>query len=169
MNRALEKEVWLPHPPEEVWTALTTPEALAEWLMPNNFLPEVGRVFRFHVDPMPGFSGISECTVLEVEPPRRLVYSWVVLPKVADATPPPPMTVEWTLTPEGQGTRLRLRQTGIELLNWWWRLSMSMGWTRRMKKHLPRVLENVWGADFTPGAVTRRDYGVKTVPDEYAK
>src|SRR5260370_5600951 len=52
--RTLRKEVFLPHPPEDVWLALTAPQALAEWLMPNNFEPVVGRKFRFHVDPMPG-------------------------------------------------------------------------------------------------------------------
>jgi uncharacterized protein YndB with AHSA1/START domain len=46
---------------------------------------------------MPGFSGISECRVLEVVELRRLVYTWTVLPTATDATPPPPMTVTWTL------------------------------------------------------------------------
>jgi len=169
LSRILHKHVWLPRPPADVWTALTDPRALAEWLMPNNFEPRVGHVFRFHVDPMPGFSGINECKVLEVDPPRRLVYTWTVLPTAPDATPPPPMIVEWTLEPESDGTRLRLKQTGIEVLSWWWRLSMSMGWRRMLRKLLPTVLENVEEGDFTPGAITKRDYGVQTVPEGYAK
>ena len=52
--RTVRKEVFLPHPPEDVWLALTDPQALAEWLMPNNFEPVAGHKFRFHVDPMPG-------------------------------------------------------------------------------------------------------------------
>ncbi len=169
MNKTLDKDVWLPHPPTAVWTALTDPRALAEWLMPNNFEPTVGHVFRFHVDPMPGFSGINECKVLEVEPPRRLAYTWTVMPKAPDATPPPPMKVEWTLEPEGDGTRLRLHQEGLEVLNWWWRFSMSMGWRRMMKTLLPKVLANVSDGEFTPGAITKRDYGTSTVPEGYAK
>lgn len=169
MNGTMRKEVWLPRSPEDVWVALTDPQALAEWLMPNDFEPTVGRVFRFHVDPMPGFSGISECRVLAVEPPRRLAYTWTVLPKAPDATPPPPMTVTWTLVPEGDGTRLQLDQEGLEVLNWWWRFSMRMGWGRMMKKLLPKVLEHVADGEFTPGAVTRRDYGTSTVPESYAK
>ncbi len=169
MSRSLRKEVRLSSPPEDVWTALTDPKALAEWLMPNDFEPRVGHTFRFHVDPMPGFSGISECQVLEVDPPRRLVYSWTVLPKAQDASPPPPMTVAWTLEPEEEGTRLVLEQTGIEVLNWWWRFSMSMGWNRRMKTLLPKVLGRVADGRFSPGAITKRDYGTKTVPDHYAK
>lgn len=169
MSKTLDKDAWLPHSPRDVWTALTDPQALAEWLMPNNFEATVGHVFRFHVDPMPGFSGSNECKVLEVDPPRRLAYTWTVMPKAPDATPPPPMTVEWTLEPEGEGTRLRLHQEGLEVLNWWWRFSMSMGWRRRMKRLLPKVLANVTDGEFTPGAITKRDYGTSTVPAGYAK
>jgi uncharacterized protein YndB with AHSA1/START domain len=169
MSKSLRKEIWLPRPPEDVWVALTDPQALAEWLMPNNFEPRVGHTFRFHVDPMPGFSGINECRVLEVVEPRRLVYTWVVLPRVPDATPPPPMTVTWTLAPERGGTRLSLEQTGLDVLNWWWRFSMSMGWNRRLKKLLPTVIDRVADGGFTAGAITRRDYGTKTVPEGYAK
>jgi uncharacterized protein YndB with AHSA1/START domain len=71
--RTIRKEIRLPHSPEDVWLALTDPQALAEWLMPNNFQPIVGRKFRFHVDPMPGpYPGGSECEVLEVDAPRRI-------------------------------------------------------------------------------------------------
>jgi uncharacterized protein YndB with AHSA1/START domain len=169
MTRSLRKEVWLARPPEDVWLALTDPKALAEWLMPNNFEPRVGHTFRFHVDPMPGFSGISECRVLEVVEPSRLVYTWTVLPKAIDAPRPPPMTVAWRLEPERDGTRLVLEHTGLEALNWWWRFSMAMGWNRMMRKLLPKVLAGIADGRFTPGAVTRRDYGTKTVPDGYAK
>jgi uncharacterized protein YndB with AHSA1/START domain len=169
MTRTLRKEVFYPHPIDSVWTALTDSRALAEWLMPNNFEPVVGKVFRYHVDPMPGFSGISECQVLEVDRPRRLVYTWTPLPKRAEAPRPAPMTLVWTLTPAPGGTRLVLEQSGLESLGWWSRISMTFGWGRMLKRLLPRVLKNVRGTDFTPGAVPRRDYGTKTVPDGYSK
>lgn len=168
-TRRLRKEVFYPHPPEDVWTALTDPRALAEWLMPNNFEPVVGRTFRFHVDPMPGFSGITECKVLEVDPPRRLVYTWTTLPKNPIDTPPPPMTLVWTLDRAPGGTTLILDQSGLETLNLWWRFSMTMGWGRMLKRLLPKVIGNVQNGRFTPGAIARRDYGTKTVPDGYAK
>ncbi len=34
-----------PHPVQRVWAALTSAEALAAWLMPTDFAPEVGRAF----------------------------------------------------------------------------------------------------------------------------
>lgn len=167
--KTLHKEVRLARKPEDVWTALTDPEALAAWLMPNDFRPEVGHVFRFHVDPMPGFSGINECRVLEVEPPRRLSYTWVPVPKKPVDTPPPPMTVTWTLEPDGDGTRLILDQSGLEVLNWWWRTSMAMGWGRMMNKLLPRALERIEGGRYAPGPRLHRDFGIRTVPEGYAK
>jgi uncharacterized protein YndB with AHSA1/START domain len=169
MSKRLTKEAYYPHPPEHVWVALTDPQALAEWLMPNNFLPVVGHRFRFHVDPMPGFSGISECEVLEVDPPRRLVYTWQPLPTKTDAPRPEPMTLVWTLSAGRGGTILRLEQDGLEALSLWYRLSMNFGWNRMLKRLMPRVLVNVHGAVFTPGAVSRRDYGTRTVPPGYAK
>lgn len=169
MTKRLRKEMFYPHDVESVWTALTDPRALAEWLMPNNFEPIVGKVFRFHVDPMPGFSGINECEVKEVVPPRRLVYTWTVLPKKRNAPRPPAMTLAWTLEPAHGGTRLVLEQSGLEALNWWWRFSMTIGWGRMLKTLLPKVLRNVSGRTFTPGAITRRDYKITTVPDGYAK
>lgn len=169
MSRVIEKSVFYPFPPASVWIALTDPRALAEWLMPNDFQPVVGHTFRFHVDPMPGFSGVSECRVLEVEAPRRLVYDWTVLPKNPAAARPPAMLLTWTLEAEGTGTRLHLHQTGVEALNWWWRLSMNHGWKRMLERLLPRVLGNVRDGSFIPGAVTRRDYGTKTVPSHFAR
>jgi predicted enzyme related to lactoylglutathione lyase len=37
MKRDLRFEVFLPHPPEKVWRALTDPRAIAQWLMENDF------------------------------------------------------------------------------------------------------------------------------------
>jgi uncharacterized protein YndB with AHSA1/START domain len=47
MNRDLRFEVTYPHPPEKVWRALTDPQAIAQWLMKNNFEARVGHKFQF--------------------------------------------------------------------------------------------------------------------------
>lgn len=70
------RTVDLPYPPEMVWSALTDPRQLANWLMENDFRPEVGHRFTFHTDPAPGFDGIVQSEVLVLEPPRRLSLSW---------------------------------------------------------------------------------------------
>lgn len=69
-------EAIYPHPPERVWHALTDSAALAAWLMPNDFVPQVGHRFTFRAPPQPWFDGIVQCEVLIVEPPRQLSYTW---------------------------------------------------------------------------------------------
>lgn len=63
----------LTDPPEKVWRALTVPEILAAWMMPNNIRPEVGSRFTF--DDMQNHVPI-ECEILDAEPGKLLRYSW---------------------------------------------------------------------------------------------
>lgn len=56
--------------PEKVWRALTEPEIVAAWLMPNDIRAETGHRFSL------GTEGRIDCTVLEAEPDRLLRYSW---------------------------------------------------------------------------------------------
>ena len=107
MTRDLVFETVYPHPPERVWGALTDPRALAEWLMPNDFAPRVGHTFQFRTRPQPGFDGIVHCTVLELDPPRRLAYSWQGGPLAQ------PTIVTWTLEAIPEGTHLRLEHKGF--------------------------------------------------------
>ena len=92
----------LPHPPEKVWAALTSPADLADWLMPNNFEPRLGHPFTLECPPAPNRRGRVECVVLALDPPRRMVWSWAA---EADATP---SQVEFRLEPSAGGTRLTL-------------------------------------------------------------
>src|SRR6185437_4413393 len=72
----IDATVEYPYPPERVWAALTSSEALAAWLMPNDFVAEVGHDFTLRTKPAPGFDGIVRCRVLELDPPARMVWSW---------------------------------------------------------------------------------------------
>jgi uncharacterized protein YndB with AHSA1/START domain len=75
-TRSLVFERTMRHPPEKVWRALTERHLIAEWLLDNDFVPEVGRRFTLRGAPLPGWSGIVHCEVLAVEPPHRLSYRW---------------------------------------------------------------------------------------------
>jgi uncharacterized protein YndB with AHSA1/START domain len=59
-----------------VWRALTDSELLGRWFMPNDFAPRVGQPFTFRMKPQRGWDGITWCEVLELEPARRLAYSY---------------------------------------------------------------------------------------------
>ena len=98
------------HPPQKVWRALTEGPLLERWLMPGDFLPVVGHRFTLHTDPVPNWNGVTEGEVLEVDPPRRLVYRWRTAGAAGDGLT---TTVLWTLTPTPTGTFLRMEQSGF--------------------------------------------------------
>ena len=102
----LALEFDLPHPPEKVWRALTDPALLAEWLLPVVDLRlERGAAFTFQTQAYPGWDGTVSCRFVEIEPLRKLVYTWSV--------PFLDTVVTFTLTPSPLGTRLSLVQSGF--------------------------------------------------------
>lgn len=134
----ITKRAFYPHPPERVWAALTDADALAQWLMPNNFVPEVGRAFEFRVDSAPFYSGITECRVLEIDAPRRMVWSWKVVRPGGRA--PAETEICWDLAPHEGGTMLTLTQKRTDSMPWMFRMMMSMGWGTMLKRWIPVVL-----------------------------
>jgi len=103
----LEFEYDLAEPPEKVWRALTVPELLAAWMMPNDIKPETGSRFAFA-----GQDTAIECEILDAEPERLLRYSWREQP--GDAGDPFDSVVTFTLarTVSG-GTHLRIVHDGF--------------------------------------------------------
>jgi uncharacterized protein YndB with AHSA1/START domain len=99
----IEKE--MPHAPEKVWRALTQGPLIKEWLMDNDFQPTVGHKFNFRSTPVPNWNGVVDSEVLVVEPHTRLSYSWGSMGLAS--------VVNWTLTPTGSGTLVRMEQTGF--------------------------------------------------------
>ena len=75
-TRSIVVERTLPYPPEKIWRALTQPELIGRWLMPNDFVAAVGHRFTFRTKPQGDWDGVVDCEVLAVEPHRRLRYSW---------------------------------------------------------------------------------------------
>jgi len=97
----------LPHPPDKVWRALTEPALLAEWLLPVFDLElEPGAAFLFKTQAYPGWDGTVNCQFIEIEPHRKLSYTWNV--------PFLETVVTFTLTPTASGTRLDLVQSGFK-------------------------------------------------------
>ena len=105
-TESLSFEFDLHHPPEKVWRALTDPALLMEWLLPVVDLGlEPGAAFTFHAKPQPGWDGVVNCRLLEIEAQRKLSYTWVV----GDMD----TVVTFTLTPTASGTRLSLVHSGF--------------------------------------------------------
>jgi uncharacterized protein YndB with AHSA1/START domain len=127
------------HPIGQVWAALTSSEALAAWLMPNDFAPVVGHKFTFRTRPAPGFDGIVRREVLELDPPHRMAWSWAG-GNIAT-------TVTFTLAADGAGaTRLRLRQVGFHgLAAQLTRRILAGGYPRLLGRRLPGYLDGAAG------------------------
>jgi uncharacterized protein YndB with AHSA1/START domain len=58
----IERE--MPHPQEKIWRALTEGPLIEQWLMNNDFQPQVGHQFNFRSTPVPGWNGIIDSKVL---------------------------------------------------------------------------------------------------------
>ena len=95
------------HPPEKLWRALTQPHLIAEWLMQNDFQPNVGHHFKLRGD----WGGVLDCEVLTVEPEKKLAYTWDFAHD--DAAFNLKSVVTFTLTPTATGTHLRVEQAGF--------------------------------------------------------
>ncbi len=104
-TRTLVIEREMPHPPEKIWQALTEGQLIDQWLMKNDFEPVVGHRFNFRSTPVPGWDGVIDAEVLEVEPHARLSYTWCSMGMES--------VVTWSLTPSGSGTRVRMEQSGF--------------------------------------------------------
>lgn len=111
--QAIHVDAFLPHPPEKVWRALTEPELIARWLMPNDFKLEIGHHFTFKGFPIPaaGFGGTGHSEVLDFEPGKMLRIAWRAAPDDLSSLD---STVTFTLAPEGRGTRLFLAHEGFD-------------------------------------------------------
>jgi len=109
--RALVVERVFPYSPEKLWRALTESSLLAEWMMTNDFEPEVGRKFQFRRDPLPNWNGVVDGEVLVVEQFKRLSYNWAV--GRSETSAGMQWVVLWTLTPAEGGTHLRMEQSGF--------------------------------------------------------
>jgi uncharacterized protein YndB with AHSA1/START domain len=95
--------------------------------MANDFEPRLGHKFQFRTKPAPGFDGIVQCEVLELNPPKRLVYSWCGGGLNTQVT--------WALEAVPEGTRLRLDHTGFRgFRGWMTSRILGRGWGSRILK-----------------------------------
>jgi len=125
--RSLVVEREMPHPPQKIWRALTQGPLIEAWLMKNDFQPLVGHRFQFRATPVPGWSGITNCEVIEVDQPTCLVYRW------GDGTESESglrTVVTWTLTPTDNGTVVRMEHSGFRPQDERGYQGMGGGWPR---------------------------------------
>jgi uncharacterized protein YndB with AHSA1/START domain len=106
-TRSVVVERDIAHAPEKLWRALTQPHLMEEWLMKNDFKPQVGHRFNLRGE----WGGVLDCEVLAIEPHKTLSYTWNF--KHEDPAYDLTSVVTFTLTPTASGTRLRMEQAGF--------------------------------------------------------
>ena len=136
MEKAIIHKVFYAHAPEVVWDYLTKAELMEQWLMKNNFELKLGHDFQFTVGPVPSleFDGIVYCKVLEIEPLKKLTYSWKCGPGNGQITID--SIVTWTLEAKDNGTELLLVNDGFKEANFNVIIfnAMEQGWLANMNK-----------------------------------
>jgi uncharacterized protein YndB with AHSA1/START domain len=110
----IEKDVLIDAPADVVWRIITEPDQIVRW-----FSDEA------EFDLRPGGEGrlvfrggdSYQLQIETVEPPRRFAFRWVQ-PQGSVVRSENSMLVEFTLQPEGDGTRLRVVESGFDRVDW---------------------------------------------------
>lgn len=112
----IEREISIAAPVERVWAVLTEPEHVGSWF---------GQGAPTEVDLRPGGImmldhgqyGVFPTRVEKVDPPHYFAYRWASAFPGEAATDTNSTLVEFTLAPEGDGTRLTLTESGFASLS----------------------------------------------------
>lgn len=102
-----------PHSPAKVWRAVTDPALIPLWTATGaggrteGFATVVGTKFQFIGKPKPGWNGVVDCEVLEVDAPSLLRWSWT------DTSSGDTTEVVYRIEPHAGGTRFTYDHTGF--------------------------------------------------------
>jgi len=122
---SLEREVYIAASPEVVFEVVSRPEHVREWWPDEasyDLTPGTAGQIRFG-DPEAG-GGVVPFTVVDVRPPESFTFRWT----------DQDLLVTFSLTPSGEGTLLKLTETGFR----------EAGWERAVLEETYREHEQGW-------------------------
>lgn len=136
-------EIEIAAPGERVWTVLTTPALVEQWLGCIHFKAEPGHIFYMQPDPAKraaeDISGATHCELEELRVAEHMRFSWFV-----PGTPKTHVTIELAEAAPGT-TRVRLRHSGWDQFNQdeirGLRDMLAGGWRSHVLPGLKRVAE----------------------------
>ena len=145
MTGKIEQSIHIDAPVDVVWRTVTEPERVQLWfadVVDVRAAPDEQGSMTFGTDP--ATRAVVHVSVQAVDPPRRLSYRWQH-PAGSTAGPGNSTLVEFTLEAEGDGTLLRVVESGVDELAWpedrkrSFETDHNDGWAR----HLARLAEAV--------------------------
>jgi uncharacterized protein YndB with AHSA1/START domain len=106
----VEREIAIAATPETIWELLTQEDEAVKWMGQwASFDLRLGGTYRVEVIPGNTASG----KFVEIDPPRRLVYTWGWEPGSPSKVASGSSTIEFELTPHQGGTLLHFRHFGL--------------------------------------------------------
>lgn len=138
-ENVVEREVRIEARPETIFGFFTDPAKIVLWKgIDANLDAQPGGIFRVALNGR----DVARGEYIEVVPFKRVVFTWGWEGE-DQAVPPGSSTVEITLTPDGNGTIVRLRHLGLSVEQM---EVHAMGW----EHYLPRLAEAAAGRDPGP-------------------
>jgi len=115
----IEREIEVAAAPATVFEVITSPEHLRHWWPDEaTLVPTPGAIGELVFgDRTSGDAQIPQVTVVDAEPPRLFSFRWVY-PEDEHAGPGNSLLVTFELSPSGDGTRLRMTETGFREKGW---------------------------------------------------
>lgn len=142
----IEQDVVIDAPPEVVWEVLTDPAQIVHWFADRVELDvRPGGTGRLVFEPSDTSQGATAAVQVEaVDRPRRFSFRWGH-EAGEQADPSNSVLVEFTLASEGETTRLRVVEVGLDQVEWpaerkdGYARDHDHGW----RHHLGRMREHV--------------------------
>lgn len=127
-------------PSDRVWEAITDKDKMKQWYFDlSEFKPEIGFEFQFYGQGHKGEQYLHVCKITDVEPGRKLRYSWSYKGYEGMSY------VTFELFPEGDKTRLKLTHEGLETFMTtnpdFAKESFMKGWTELIGTYLKNFVE----------------------------
>jgi uncharacterized protein YndB with AHSA1/START domain len=115
----IRRDVLIAAPPDVVWRTVTEPDQITRWFSDRAEvdLRAGGRGVLTFEGTTSGTPQMVPIVVVDVDEPHRFAFRWMH-PDGAEAGGENSLLVEFTLTAEGEGTRLAVAESGLDRIGW---------------------------------------------------